>query len=260
MKKRPGNAIVAIIVGVVALIFFAFAIVYYTYSLLPNMAKSIGEALFGGSSATAQAAVMKPVDCGTTTKIQVPELYLPVIKQAAKRYLGGDEAALIAVISVEAPRFDRTAISGTGAVGLGQFVVPKGPQGAQSLSKFYFQGLPIVRVPRANPPKVTTSEKQAFRDNYPNEGRLQYSPSIFASAHLLGNAVKKYNGDVGKAYAEGYNGSTAIQSNGKMEKENASERVVKIYNSLNTDGGCKALQDTPGKLGEDLRKAANVAF
>src|SRR3989344_2282851 len=187
MKKRPGNAIVAIIVGVVALIFFAFAIVYYTYSLLPNMAKSIGEALFGGSSATAQAAVMKPVDCGTTTKIQVPELYLPVIKQAA-----------------------------------------------QSLSKFYFQGLPIVRVPRANPPKVTTSEKQAFRDNYPNEGRLQYSPSIFASAHLLGNAVKKYNGDVGKAYAEGYNGSTAIQSNGKMEKENASEREVKIYNSLNT--------------------------
>src|SRR3989344_4033352 len=119
MKKRPGNAIVAIIVGVVALIFFAFAIVYYTYSLLPNMAKSIGEALFGGSSATAQAA---------------------------ERYLGGDEAALIAVISVEAPRFDRTAISGTGAVGLGQFVVPKGPQGAQSLSKFYFQGLPIVRV------------------------------------------------------------------------------------------------------------------
>jgi hypothetical protein len=258
-RSRRGNAVIAIVVAVLALIFFAFAIVYYVLGQQMLIAKSIGEMLFGGgtSAQAAQSAALEPVDCGNGTS--VPRIYLPIIKQAAKQYLGGDEAALIAVISIEAPGFRRDAISGTGAVGLGQFVVPRGPDGEQSLSKYYFQNLLIKRVPRAKYPTVTPAEKESFRQTYPNEGRLQPSPSIFASAHLLGNAIKKH-GDLHKGYAEGYNGSTAVRAGygGRMEKEVASDRVIEVYNNLRKPGGgCKELKDTPGQLGENLRKLTN---
>lgn len=257
---KPGNAIVAIVVAALALIFFAFAIVYYVvFGQQMQMAKSIGEFLFGGggSAQASPSAAMEPVDCGNGTT--VPRIYLPVIKQAAKQYLGGDEAALIAVISIEAPGFDRTAISGTGAVGLGQFVVPgEKSGGAAGLSKNFFQNLPITVVPRADKSKVrrvTPAEKEAFRQNYPQSGRLQPSPSIFASAHLLSIALKNNGGDLRKAYAEGYNGSTHLQANGRMEKENAGDRVAVVYDNLRKPGGgCKELKDTPGNLGENIRK------
>ncbi|MDP3993249.1 MAG: hypothetical protein Q8Q05_03520 [bacterium] len=254
--KRPGNAIIAIVIAVFALIFFAFAIVYYVvFGQQMQMAKSIGEFLFGGggSAQASPSAAMEPVDCGNGTT--VPRIYLPIIKQAAKQYLGGDEAALIALISIEAPGFRRDAISRTGAVGLGQFVAPT----AQGIQKDgLFRGLKIIVVPRADKSKkrrVTPAEMDSFRQVYPHEGRLQPNPSIFASAYYFSNALRNNGGNIGKAYAEGYNGSTEIQANGKMEKENAADRVVEVYNNLKKPGGgCKELKDTPGNLGENIRK------
>lgn len=252
---KRGNAIIAMVVAVLALIFFAFAIVFYVLGQPMQIVKSIGEMLFGGggSAQAAQSAAMEPVDCGNGTT--VPRIYLPIIKQAAKQYLGGDEAALITLISIEAPGFRSDAISRTGAVGLGQFVAPT----AQGIQKDgLFRGLKIIVVPRADKSKkrrVTPAEMDSFRQVYPHEGRLQPNPSIFASAYYFSNALKNNGGDIRKAYAEGYNGSTDIQANGKMEKENASERVVEVYNNLRKPGGgCKELKDTPGNLGENIRK------
>lgn len=261
---RRGNAILAIIVGVLALIVFAFAIVYYVFTEPMRMAKGLYDTLFGGGTTAqaAQSAVMEPIDCSGA---KIPKIYLPDIKQASKVFLKGNEAALLAVLDIES-KYRADAISGTGAVGLGQFVADTAI-GVQSAG--LFRGLTIKVVPRADKVNktVTEPEKQIFRQTYGIhgssgifEGRLQPSPSIFASAYYLKNALKDHGNDLHAAYAEGYNRSKKVQSNGKMEKENAADRVVAVYNKINSDGGCKALKDTPGKLGEDLRKLTTGAF
>lgn len=248
-RAKPGNAIVAIVIAVFAFIFFAFAIVYFVFAQPMRIAKSIGELLFGGggSAQAAQSAAFEPVDCSGTS---VPKIYLPVIKHSAQRFLGGDEAIMIALISVES-NFHPKDISDTGAVGIAQFTGPTA-QGIKSAGMF--KGLEIVTVPRANFPTVTTAEKLSFLTTYPNEGRLQPNPSIEASAYKIGFAIKKY-GDLKEGYAQGYHRFSNDAQ--KADAYSAAEKLVKIYIKIKADGGCKALQDTPGQLGEDIRKLTN---
>ncbi|MEK7170772.1 MAG: transglycosylase SLT domain-containing protein [Patescibacteria group bacterium] len=243
---RRGNAIIAIIVGVLALIFFTFAIIYYVFTEPIRMAKSIGEALFGGggSAQAAQSAALEPVDCSGT---KVPKIYLPVIKQAAKRFLGGDEAVIVALVSIESS-FNAKDISGTGAVGIAQFT---GSTARGTQSAGLFKGLKIITVPRANFPTVTLAEKQSFLAAYPSEGRLQPNPSIEAAAYKMGFAIKKYGG-VREGYAQGYH--RFANESQKADAYSAADKLMKIYEKIKTDGGCKALKDTPGLLGEDIRK------
>lgn len=243
--KRRGNTIIAIVVGVLALTFFAFAIVYYLFTLVPNAVKAVYEALFGGGAPVAGAtasATMQPIDCSGA---KIPKIYLPVIKQAAARYLDGDEAKLIAVISFESD-FSAADISNTGAVGLGQWVVDDKTWDAQKNGPF--KGLLIKVVPRVDRLHITETEKQSFRVTYPQEGRLQPEPNILATAYDLKKDLKLKNGDFRLAYAEVYNAEGAPK-----QYQNA-DKMMAIYNKITGDGGCKALKDTPGKLGEDLRK------
>lgn len=247
---KSGNVIVAVIVGGLAFIAFVLALILYIIFPQGLLAKSIFGTYLG--SANAQSANLATTDCSGA---KIPTGYLPWIKQAAAEYLDGDEAKLIAVIQFES-HFRPDAISDTGAVGLGQFVVPGDKSGgAAGLSRDFFQNLPIIRVPRADKSsqnKVTPDEKKAFLQTSPQSGRLQPGPAIMATAHKLKIALKTNNGDFRLAYALGYNGEP-----GDAKYQHA-DTVVGIYNQIKADGVCKELKDTPGKLGADL-KAATAA-
>lgn len=265
---RRGNTIIAIVVGVLALIFFTFAIVYYAvYGILPSMAKSAGEALFGGSASAqnTSSVALETVDCAKVAK--VPTIYLPYIKQFAKVYLKGDEAVIIAVIKHES-NFRANAISNTGAVGIGQFVAPTA-QGLQD-SAGLFKGLTITVVPRADKSderKVTPAEKVAFLQNEltRDSGRLHPEPSIEALAYKMKNALKAQDGNLREAYAKGYHGwrknkDGTDNAGDKTAAYAAADEIVKTYKTITDGGGCKALKDTPGKLGEDLRKLTTGTY
>ncbi len=248
--KRRGNAIVAIVVGVLALIFFAFAIIYYIFTFLPSAVKAIGETVLGSSAQgqNASLAALRPVDCSGTS---VPKIYLPVIKQAAKRFLGGDEAMIISLISIES-NFRPQAMSGTGAVGIAQFTAPTA-RGTQEAG--LFKGMTIITVPRADKSSkrlVTAAEQQSFLLTYPNSGRLYPNPSIEAAAYKISFAVKKY-GSLREGYAQGYH---TIGKNGEHQTAAyaGADRLMAIYNRIRAGGGCRELKDTPGKLGEEIRK------
>jgi len=246
---KKGSAVIAVVVGVVAFIFFAFAIVYYQFTLLNYVVKTASELLFGGgtTAGTVSSAVMQPVDC---TGVKIPKIYLPVIKQNAKRFLGGDEAIVIALISIESD-FNYKDLSSTGAVGIAQFT---GPTARDSQGAGMFKGLKIITVPRANFPTVTPAEKLSFLTTYPYEGRLQPSPSIEASAHKIGSAIKKYGG-LREGYAQGYHRfSNETEKNAAYS---AADKLTKVYNKIKSGGGCKELKGIPGKLGEDIRQITN---
>ncbi|MEK9167674.1 MAG: transglycosylase SLT domain-containing protein [Patescibacteria group bacterium] len=259
---RRGNAILAIIVGVLALIIFAFAIVYYVFTEPMRMAKSALEMLFGsgGTAQAANMAALKPVDCGNGTS--VPPIFLPAIKQAAARYLGGDEAIIIAIIDHESS-FDSKAMSKSGAVGIGQFVA----QTAQRIKDKtvnkgdVFKGLDIITVPRADKSKertVTPAERATFLKDHADSGRLQPVPSIMAVAYEIGRGLEAQKGNLRDAYAINYH---TLGKNGehKTVAYATADKIVKTYEDLKKNGGCKALKDTPGKLGEDLRKLTTGA-
>ena len=245
-----GNSVIVIIVGIMALLIFILSIVFYAFSLIAGFVSPFSSRnLVSGTTAN-----LETVDCSGA---KIPKVYLPWIKQSAARFLGGDEAALLAVISIES-NYNREAISSTGAVGLGQFVYPTAV-GVQKNAGL-FKGLQLILVPRADKKDklVTEAEKQSFRQGYPYEGRLNAEASILATGYYFGNAVKKYNGDIKTAYAEGYNGSNKIQANGKTEKENASTRLLAIYNDLKSGGSCQELNKNPGQLGEELRISGGI--
>jgi hypothetical protein len=256
MVMRKGNTVIAIAVGVMALIFFTLALVYYVIGQPMQLLKSLGEMLFG-SSTTAQAATsaaLKPVDCGAGTN--VPQIYLPVIKQASDRYLGGDTAILIAVMNHEST-FNPKAISDTGAVGIGQLTADTARR-IQRTSK-EFKELLIVTVPRADKSSkhsVTSAEKTTFLQTHPDSGRLQPVPSIMWMAFEIKRGLDLQGGKLRDAYAINYH----TLGDDKEAVYATADKIVKTYNDIKTAGGCKALKDSPGKIGEDLRKLTGSSF
>ncbi|MEK7534992.1 MAG: transglycosylase SLT domain-containing protein [Patescibacteria group bacterium] len=265
---RRGNAIIAIIVGVLALVFFMFAIIYYAvFGQTAQLLKGLGEMLFGGDT-TAQAATsaaLKPVDCGGGTR--VPPIFLPNIKYSADRFLGGDQSVIVALISIES-NFHPKDISDYGAVGIAQFTGPTARGAQKPTGGGFFKGLTITDVPRADKidKKVTPEEKQSFLTNIEtrNDGRFYPNPSIDAAAYKIGAGIKKYGG-LKEGYAQGYhrwgkNKDGTDKEDQKAASYKAAKKFVDLVEAIRIDGGgCKALKDTPGKLGEDLRKLTTGA-
>lgn len=255
---RRGNTIIAIVVAVLALIFFVFALVYYVIYRQINLAKAIGELFIGGSGSTAQAAVMKPINCGG---VAVPTVYLTYIKQYANRYLGGDYAVIIAVIERESG-FNPKDISNSGAVGIAQFVGPtaQGLKDDTEKNIALFKGLTITVVPRADKSDkhfVTPAEKAAFLQNFPLSGRLHPLPSIEALAYKMKNALKVQGGNLREAYAINYH-TIGKKGEHKAAAYAAADKIVATYNKINDGGGCQELKDILGKLGEDINKLAKT--
>lgn len=245
---KRGNSIIVILVAVSAFMFFIISIVFFAYTLIPGFVSPFaGQTMM--SSATSN---LETVDCA---EAKIPKLYLPWIKQAAARFLEGDEVIILSVITHES-NFNPVAMSDTGAVGISQFVADTA-NGVKSAG--LFKGLTIIKVPRADKSArslVTPTEKANFLKTYPYEGRLQPLPSIDALAYKVGNAIKKY-GDLREGYAQGYH---TLGKNGQhsVAAYSAADKIMSTYNKLKESGGCKELKDTPGTLGEELRKTGGL--
>lgn len=189
-----------------------------------GLCHGVGE---GGTSGITGPAV----DCGGAN---VPEEYMPWVKEAADKYLGGDQAKLIAVIQFESG-FNRWAISYGGAVGLGQFIA------SSARTKQAFQGSSIYDVeprtgpiiPGTNVRSVTKEDAEIFRKTHPDDGRFDPERSLKAAAELLYYGLQRAGGDFRRAYAESYNGEA-----GNKKYENADKMMV-IYNQLIQSGKCK---------------------
>lgn len=213
---------------------------------------------FGGSSSElptgpgGTVANLTTIDCrpirATREFANIPEEWFPHVVSAANGYLSGDQAAVIAVMQFEAglSRSGRTAISFTGAVGLGQFITST----ARQRDSFRYKSLRkyIHNVePRTGPPitvngrsvgTLIESDKATFRNNHlanleqsddeRYEDRFDPRRSIAATAELLranfefARAHDKPT-DFRFVYANYYNGEE-----GNKKYENA-DKMLAIY-------------------------------
>ncbi|MDO8650100.1 MAG: transglycosylase SLT domain-containing protein [Candidatus Berkelbacteria bacterium] len=217
---RRGNAIIAIVVGVLALIFFIFAIVYYAvFGLLPKLDKPTS----GGTS----------INCaGSIDYVKDPQ-YLVWVKDAASKYLGGDEAILIALIQAESSWNPQAGAPTSSARGLGQFI----DDSARGWPEF--TGGDDKRGTIWPGGKIY--DKPTF-ESHPDDARYDAKRSIYAAAHYFGLNMEKYNNDPIQAYMKGYH----KYSNAKEEAEAriGADRMMDTYNKLKNSGNCSQTGQT----------------
>lgn len=164
------------------------------------------------------------VDCSGVASL-TPEQY-QWVKDAAGKYLGGDEAALISVIQVESGWNAQAQNSTSSASGLGQFITST----AKGFPEF---------VGGDDKHGTVWPAGQVYDDpsSHADDARFDAHRAIFASAHLLSGKIAQY-GSLGEAYEKGYHGgSTPDQIQAAKE---ARVKLEKIYQAMTNGGGCKS--------------------
>jgi hypothetical protein len=155
--------------------------------------------------------------------------YQPWITDAANKYLGGDQAALISMISVESSWNPNATYQGH-ATGLGQFE----PGTAGSYPEFVGGDDKHGTVwPSGTVYNPSTG--------HPDDARFDPKRSIYASAHLLSGMIGKY-GDLETAYEKGYHTYTNAQQ--EADAKTAGAKLMKTYGDLKNGGGCIATEPT----------------
>jgi hypothetical protein len=212
-KKHPGCCC-----GCIAAFIFAVIITLLILFLISIMKSSYGEGGYNNNGTGAG------YDCSGVA--QVPAEYMPWVKDAAAKYLGGDEAALISLIQVESGWNAKASSGSSSAAGLGQF---------------------ISKTARGFPEFVGGNDKhgktwpagQVYDNPDTNSGDARFDPerSIYATAHLLSGMIGKY-GNFGDAYEKGYHGGSTPDQIAEAKK--ARGKLDDIYNTLTKNGGCKA--------------------
>jgi len=159
------------------------------------------------------------------------------VKDAAAKYLNGNEAALIAVIQHESGWGADAQNPKSSAAGLGQFITST----ARSSSYPMFNGGAAAGIQWT---KGTLYDKPY---GHPDDARYDAKRSIYAAAKLLGWSMESQHGDVGLAYIEHYHGyckkNTTTCANQKKEAINGAKDVVAIYDKIRNNG-CKATGTT----------------
>ncbi len=161
---------------------------------------AIGENVFDRSSTNNGSATnASQTDCSKVAN--VPVQYKAWVADAASKWLGGDQAALIALIQIESGWRPDAKAPGSTAGGLGQFLAS------------------------------TAAGMEEF--NYNSNNRFDPQMSIYATAHYLNIQEKKYPGGLGDAYEFGYHG-------GRTPKEKAAAhaarlRLEQVYNQILKD-------------------------
>ena len=175
----------------------------------------------GGNGASAS-------DCANAAI--VPSQYRPWVQDAARKYLHGDEAALIALIKIESG-WNSKSVNPTGiATGLGQFL----PSTARGYPEFVGGD---DRHGTIWPAGMVYDRSTG----HPDDARFDPKRSIYAAAHLFGPLVDRY-GSVGDAYDKGYHGGAKLGGKYAVEAAQGRARLEKAYAQLRS-GDC----DTTGK-------------
>ncbi|MDO8513634.1 MAG: D-alanyl-D-alanine carboxypeptidase family protein [bacterium] len=160
-----------------------------------------------------QIAYNDQVDCSGVAN--VPSKYMSWVKDAASKYLGGDDALLIALVQNESgwDPHAKNISSSTHAVGLGQFQ----PGSARGWPEFvggddkHGMVWPTGKVYDGMPPADDT--------------RFDAKRSIYAAAHYLSSTAKLHNGDYFMGYEKNYHGgSYGATARKKMEEYYAKVR------------------------------------
>lgn len=221
-EKKPGF-IVIVLCGVVILI---------TVLVFVASAAFIGDRKGAGADGTLitgeNGAGGAQTDC---SGLKFNSTYYPWIKDAAAKYLGGDEAALIAMIQIESSWNPNAANSGSSAAGLGQFLTSSAKgwkefAGGDDKHGIIWPAGKLYDQPSSNP----------------DDARFDPKRSIYAAAHYIGGLIGRY-GSVGAAYQEGYHGyckdmgSSSCQ-NQLAEAKKGRARLEDYYNKLKSGGGC----------------------
>ena len=190
--------------------------------------EKVANALFGGGSGGASS-----VNCANVANVKSE--YMEWVKDAAQKWLGGDEAALIAVIQHEST-WNPKARNDSGATGLGQFL----PGTAKGM-KEYVGG---------DDGKGTFWPKgEVLPGNNPDDARYDPKRAIYATAHYLSLGIQRHGGLV-NGYELGYHthGSDGSQA---PNARKARAHVEEIYNKLKNGGGCQSTgggRTTTGEL------------
>ncbi len=242
-KQGPNWPLIAFIAGVslpviMSIIFVIFGIYYSNLSF-----HSKGENLHNsGLAGTSNSGGGSTTDCSGVAS--VPAEYLPYVKKAADSWMGGDQAALIAVIQHESGWRPNAKNSTSSASGLGQFLTSTAGGGGF--------------------PEFTGGDDQhgtvwpagtVYQDpqNHPDDARFEAKRAIFAAAHYLGRLMElpKNHGDIGLTYFNNYHGggSFAVGSRPYEEGLKGKQDVERIYNALKNGNGCKEVASTSGGSG-----------
>lgn len=223
-KKYKGS--VAIMLVVIGLLVLAIIAIVFVFAYIGDrMGAMSGSGMITGNK----------VDCSGVASLSADQYQW--VKDAASKYLGGDEAALIALIQVESGWSPNAVNSSSSAAGLGQF---------------------ITKTARGFPEFVGGDDKhgiawpagQVYDDPSSNssDARFDQKRSIYATAHLLGGMIQKY-GSLGDAYEYGYhthgNGDAATVA----AAQQARKKLEDIYNSLKTKG-CTQVGGTGNSSGQ----------
>jgi hypothetical protein len=149
------------------------------------------------------------------------------VKDASGKYLGGDEAALIALIQIESGWNPNAQNPSSSAAGLGQFVTDT----ARGFPEFTGGDDKHGTVwPAGNVYDDPSS--------HPDDARFDAKRSIYATAHLLGGMIQKY-GSLGEAYEKGYHGGNTPEQIAEAKK--GRQRLEEMYQKLLNNGGCQQI-------------------
>lgn len=218
----------------VGIVFSIFAIFLAGIGILVGLAMADFGDLLNLPWAGEGGEVSGPViDCGGATK--VPQVWMPWVREAANKYLEGNQAQLVALIQVESgwnPRACYRGSENSDATGLGQFL-------ASTAS-----GFPEFVGGDDKHGRRWPSGKLYSHIQCPPSDDARYDPerSIFATAHLLRGHLRRY-GNLRTAYIEGYHGyckqATPKCQRQKAGAERSADKLMSVYNQLIERGQCK---------------------
>lgn len=154
----------------------------------------------------------------------VPSTYMPWVKDASAKWLGGDEAALIALIQLESswnPKAMPPAQYNSSAAGLGQFLSST----ARGMDEF--SGGSDGKGKNWPAGKVYDSAS-----GHDDDARFDPERSIYAAAHYM-NQGKFLSVGLREMYIEHYH--TAATPATRKAAEAGAERLLKVYNQIKAD-------------------------
>ncbi len=186
----------------------------------------------GERAGTSTIAGGNTISCANVAN--VPSAYMPWVKDASGKWLGGDEAALIALIQLESSwdpknypkqRIQEGKNKGqliSEAAGLGQFLTStaRGMNEFSGGSDSKGKNWPAGELIHPNP------------EGAPNDARFDPERSIYAAAHYM-NQGKFLTRGLGEMYEVHYHGGSTPSQNAAARA--GRERLEKIYNQIKAD-------------------------
>lgn len=215
------------------LVIASFVVIILIILVFVGSAAFIGSQKGSGSDGTVVGGTGGTGDVVNCAGTNIDARYYEFVKDAAARWLGGDEAALIAIVQIESGWRVDARNPNSNATGLGQFITSSardwpefvgGYDGPKNTGKFW-NGGQIYDDPSA----------------HSDDARFDPERSVYATAHYLSGMLQKY-GSLGAAYEEGYHGycktGAAACQKQQDEAKDGRQRLEKEYSDLRSGGGC----------------------